>query len=251
MRIRVQRTVNVVPEYQNKFLELAQTGIQRFRDGTGIEPDLFVNLRPKGRPVEVRIFTDFESMAQYEDIFLHKILQQDDSYLDSAEAAVDMIYEEPQDELYVRLDVDDHFMNRKGGRVATSGLDLSRSAPMNKKVAIYRTEREYCASKGRLRDVMRLNFEFIQNLHGATGHAADYFCTRFHAGSIGCSKLYFDSDDCPVCGPAFLQQDQEMATNPGLLQRPPITTMLQRILPNTLAFDVRARAQAPAVAASP
>jgi hypothetical protein len=221
-------------------LQLALTGIERFRNATGIEPDLFVNLRPEGRPVEVRIFTDFESMAQYEDIFLHRTLQ-DNTYLDAAEAAVDMIYDEPQDEMYVRLDVDDHFMNRRGGSVATSGLDLTRNAPLNKKVATYRFEREYCASKGRLRDVMSLNFQFMQDLHRTAGHAADYFCTRFAAARIGCSKQHIDADDCPQCGPAFLQQDHEIATNhPGLLLGPPITRVYQRILPSTLTFNLRA-----------
>jgi hypothetical protein len=77
MQIRVQRSINVIPEYQKKFLEFALKGIEHFRSITGIEPELFVNLRPVDRPVEVRIFTDFESMAQYEDIFLHKTLRDD------------------------------------------------------------------------------------------------------------------------------------------------------------------------------
>jgi len=212
MQIRVKRSINVIPEYQNKFLEFALKGIEHFRNATGIEPELFVNLRPVDRPVEVTVFTDFESMAQYEDIFLHKMLR-DDSYLDMPEVVVDMIYNQPQDEMYVRLDADDHFMNRKGGRVVTtSTLDLSRSASLNKKVATYRTEREYRASKGRLRDTMFLSFEFMHNLYGASGHAADLFCTRFSILGIGTVKLYFDSDDCPQCGPAFLQQDHEIAT---------------------------------------
>jgi hypothetical protein len=161
------------------------------------------------------------------------------------EVVVDMIDNQPQDEMYVRLDADDHFMNRKGGKVvATSTLDLSRSASLNKKVATYRTEREYRASKGRLRDTKFLSFGFMHNLYGASGHAADLFCTRFSARGIGSVKLYFVSNDCPQCGPAFLQQDQEIATkHQDLLQHPPTTTVYNRILPTTLPYDVRASTQ--------
>ncbi|KRQ04942.1 hypothetical protein [Bradyrhizobium manausense] len=244
MQIRVQRTVHVLPEFQRRFLDISLKSIEHFRAITGVEPDLFVNLRPQGPPVEVCIFADFESMAQYEDIFLHKALR-DNDYLDVPEATVEMIYEQPLDEMYVRLDVDDHFMNRKGDKVvAASGLNLSRNAPLNKKVAAFRTERMYRASKGRLRDMMLLSFEFLHNLHRKTGHAADLFCTRFSIASIGSVKAFFDHDDCPECGPAFLQQDHEIATqHQGLLQRPPITTIYQRILPATIDYDLGARDQ--------
>ncbi|MER9439196.1 hypothetical protein [Mesorhizobium sp. M0618] len=204
-----------------------------------------MNLYSGTASVEVRIFTDFESMAQYEEIFLHTALQ-NDKYLDVAESAVDMILDEPQDEMYVRLDADDFFMNRKGdGQIETGSLDLSRTAPLNKKVATFRTEREYCASKGRLRDVMQLNFQFAQDLKVLTGHGSDYFCTRFSALRIGSSKLYFDSEDCPQCADAFLEQDLDIATRfPGLLLSPPMTKVYKRITSDTLSFNMRGGAHA-------
>lgn len=246
MQIRVQRTVNVLPYQQNRFFELALRGIERFREENGIEPDLFVNLQSTERPVDVRFFIDFESMAQYETIFLHKTLH-DDSYLDMPETAVDMIYDQPCDEMYVRMDLEDHFMNRKGDKViATSDLDLSRDAKLNKTVATYRIEREYRASKGRLRDTMRTSFEFMHSIYKSTGHAGDLFCTRFSPLRIGSVKLYFDSNDFPQSGPAFLQQDQELATgHHDLLQGPPITKVYQRIQPQTVKFDFRASGAAP------
>lgn len=248
MQIRVQRRVNVIPEYQNKFLDLALRGVERIQETMGIQPDLFLNLYTENKAVEVRIFTDFESMAQYEELFLHKVLR-DDSFLDAAESAVEMVYDNPQDEMYVRMDIEDYFMNRKGGAIKRSNIDLSHEARLNKQPATFRTEREYYASKGRLRDVMQMNFEFADDLKASTGIGADYFCTRFSAARIGSSKLYFDHDDCPQCGEIFLEQDQLISShNDGLLLRRPITTVYKRITAETLGFNVKKFARASASA---
>jgi hypothetical protein len=238
MKIRVQRKIEVYPRFQNKFLNVLVADAEKFFNKTNVYPDIFVNLYKNASAVEVRIFTDFDSLAEYEEIFLHKVLK-DTKYLDVAEGLVDMIVDEPQDEMYVRMDVEDVFMNRKHKVKPGKNLDLSQSAKLNKGRATFRTEREYCASKGRLADVMKMNFDFAEKFKIGTGHGVDYFCTRFSAARIGCSKIFWDSDECPQCASAFLQQDQEIAVRfEGLLKAPPMTTVYRRVDAELLAFDL-------------
>ncbi len=238
MKIRVQRKIDVYPRYQNKFLNVLVNDAEAFRKKTNIQPDIFVNLYKNGSTVEVRIFTDFDSLAEYEELFLHKVLR-DAKYLDVAESLVDMIVDEPQDEMYVRMDIEDVFMNRKHKVKPGKNIDLRQSAHLNKGRAKFRTEREYCASKGRLADVMKMNFDFAEKFKIGTGHGIDYFCTRFSAAGIGCSKMFWDSDECPQCASALLQQDQEIAVRfEGLLKTPPMTTVYRRVDAELLAFDL-------------
>ncbi len=238
MKIRVQRKIEVYPKFQNKFLNVLFNDAEKFYKKTNIYPDVFVNLYKNASAVEVRIFTDFDSLAEYEEIFLHKVLK-DTKYLDVAEGLVDMIVDEPQDEMYVRMDTDDVFMNRKHKMKPGKSLDLGQSAKLNKGRAKFRTEREYCASKGRLADVMKMNFDFAEKFKIGTGHGIDYFCTRFSAARIGCSKIFWDSDECPQCASAFLQQDHEIAIRfEGLLKTPPMTTVYRRVDAELLAFDL-------------
>ena len=240
MKIRVQRKIEVLPIFQNKFLSIALESAERIGEATGVHPETFVNLYKNSSNVEVRIFTDFESMAQYEDLFLHKVLK-DSRYLDAAESLVDMIIDEPQDEMYVRMDTEDYFLSRKHKVEAGKHIDLKHEASLNKRRGIYRVEREYCASKGRLADVMKVNFEFAERFKAGTGHSVDYFCTRFSAARIGCSKIFFDPDECPECGPAFLEQDQEIARFEGLLKTPPMTTVYKRVDSALLSYNLAKR----------
>jgi hypothetical protein len=238
MKIRVQRKIEIYPRFQHKFLSVLVNDAERLFKKTNVYPDIFINLYKNASAVEVRIFTDFDSLAQYEEIFLHKVLK-DSKYLDVAESLVDMIVDEPQDEMYVRMDTEDAFMNRKHKIKPVTNLDLRHAAKLNKGRATFRTEREYCASKGKLADVMKMNFEFADKFKDATGHGVDYFCTRFSAARIGCSKIFWDSDECPECAAVFLRQDLEIATNfEGLLKTPPMTTVYRRVDAELLSFDL-------------
>ena len=205
-----------------------------------MHPEVFVNLYKNSSNVEVRVFTDFESLAQYEDLFLHKVLR-DAKYLDTAEGLYDMIVDEPQDEMYVRMDTEDFFLSTKHKVKTGKNIDLKRDAKLNKRLGTYRIEREYCASKGRLADVMKMNFDFAERFKGGTGHSVDYFCTRFSAERIGCSKIFFDPDECPECGPAFFEQDQEIAQFEGLLKTPPMTTVYKRVDAAFLSYNLAKR----------
>jgi hypothetical protein len=175
-------------------------------------------------------------MAQYEDLFLGKMLS-DSRYLESAEKAVKMIVKEPFDALFVRLRPDDYFMNKGAGKRHDFAFEKAGPKPATK--ARYRREREYCASKGRLRDVMQITFEFMDRMYKATKTVPDYFCTRFHEESIGCSKLFLDLDNCPMCGPAFFEQDEELSRHSGLLTTPPINRLFTRVTSEDVNFNLK------------
>ena len=77
-----------------------------------------------------------------------------------------MITDEPLDELFVRLSPDDYFMNLHGDKRRQFEFEKVKANPKVK--PRYRREREYCASKGRLREVMQLNFAFMEDFYKAT-----------------------------------------------------------------------------------
>jgi hypothetical protein len=148
---------------------------------------------------------------------------------------VDLILEEPHDEMYVRLKADDYFMNAKG-IVDVSPVESARKFDVKSRPS-YRREREYCAAKGKLRDVMAIQFKFISDFHVKTGLGIDYFCTRFSQDRIGCSKAYIDFDSCPMCDPAFNEQDQLIATERSdLLLIPPVDRLYRRVTPDFGSF---------------
>ena len=240
MKIRVQRKIEVFPTFQRKFLSAALESAEKFGKNTGVHPEVFINLYKNSSNVEVRVFTDFDSLAQYEDLFLHKVLK-DSKYLDAAESLYDMIVDEPQDEMYVRMDTEDFFLSKKHKVKPGAHINLKHDANLNKRRGTYRIEREYCASKGRLADVMKMNFDFAERFKIGTGHSIDYFCTRFSAARIGCSKIFFDPDECPECGPAFLEQDQEIAQVEGLLKTPPMTTVYKRVDAALVSYNLAKR----------
>jgi hypothetical protein len=158
----------------------------------GVNPEPYVKAESDGKTFDVIITTEFDSMAEYEEKFLHKLLK-NDSFLDGAEAAVVMIVDNPRDEMYVRLESDDYFMHRKGD----IGLDrLADSAPTEQKK--YLVERMFRAKPGKLREIMALNFKLMEEEAKKTGVMPKYFCTRFTAGRIGATvqvRSFNDSNE--------------------------------------------------------
>lgn len=227
MEIRIQRSVSVLPEYNRQFITVALQGAAHAKKVMGVEPEIFYNAEGSDGNADFRIFTDFQSMEQYEKSFLEKLLL-DSTYLRLSEKMVKMISDEPLDELFVRLRPNDYFMNLGVKKVKKYDFE---SAPARKSQPRYRREREYCAAKGRLREVMQLNFGFMDSFYRGTGNPPSYFCTRFSVERIGCSKMFFDFDDnCPICGPAFLEQDELFSSKfNGMLLTKPIDSLFMRV----------------------
>ncbi len=230
MEIRVQRTIAVLPQHARNFISLALKVAERSQQVMGIESEVFYNPHSGGDTMEFKVFTDFDSLATYESRFLGALLH-DTNYLQLAANAVEMILDEPRDEMLVRLTPDDFFMNL-GGPVQRREFNFEMAPPtMPASPARFRRVREYTASKGQLREVMKMNFEFIDNFYGATGGGLpSYYCTRFATLRIGSSMLFYDSDECPICTPSFIEQDEDIAANrAGLLVRRPIDLLYTRV----------------------
>lgn len=228
MRIRVMRSVSVYPEHKEKFFELTLKGVEHAKQAVGIDAEPFVVLDEESPRVNVRIYTDFESVAQYEELFLHGLLK-DGEFLDVPEAAVDMIHDNPLDELYVRLDVEDYFMNRYGN----VGLGRDEVVKRTEKLP-YRIERLFTASKGRLREAMQVNFEYFRDIKERTGEHIGYHCTRFAAGRIGGAVQDREVESLVGMEEQFIEQDQILASRPGLLLRPTVNTVMRRITTDML-----------------
>jgi hypothetical protein len=204
----------------------------------GVETDIYYCTEKDEDGASFCSFTDFDSLAQYEEVFLGNLLH-DSKYLQLAANAVDAITHEPLDELFVRLKPDDYFMNLGVENRPKFTFETAKADPSTKRR--YRRERHYSVSKGRLREAMRINFEFIEAFYKATGNAPEVFCTRFSAAGIGSSKMYFDVDDCPVCDPAFIEQDHAIQTKlPGLLMRMPTDRWHVRITEEHANFTLSA-----------
>jgi hypothetical protein len=230
MRIRVKRSVSVYPQYKQQFLELTLKGIEGARQAVGIEPEAFVDLNETPNRLDVKIFTDFDSLAQYEDLFLHKLLK-NDSFLDGPEAAVEMIHDNPRDEMFVRLDVKDYFMNRKGD----AGFDVLPEPAKSDKKALYLMERMYATAKGRLREMMQITFRHIEEFAEKTGVVPDFHCTRFTAGRIGGAQETTPIDGSLNWEEHYAAHDRMLDEKyPGLLLRPTVTTMYRRVTEDML-----------------
>lgn len=242
MRIRVKRSVSVYPQYKQQFLELTLKGIEGARQAVGIEPEAFVDLNESSDRLEVKIFTDFDSLAQYEDLFLHRLLK-NDNFLDGPEAAVEMIHDNPRDEMFVRLDVKDYFMNRKGD----SGFAVLPEPKKSDKKSLYLMERMYSTSKGRLREMMQITFRHIEEFAAKTGVVPDFHCTRFTAGRIGGAQETTPIDNDLKWEEHYAEHDRMIDEKyPGLLQRPTTTTFYRRVTEDMLNVrpevgDVEAR----------
>ena len=182
MRIRVKRTVSVYEQHRKPFLTLLLKACEGARQTAGVNPQPYVKAESDGKTFDVVVTTEFDSMAQYEEKFLHTLLKNDD-FLDGAESAVGMIVDNPRDEMYVRLEPDDYFMHRKG---EVELEHLQDGAPSEQKK--YAVERMFRAKPGKLREIMALNFKLMEEEAKKTGVMPKYYCTRFTAGRIGASE---------------------------------------------------------------
>ncbi len=182
MRVQVRRNVSVYEEYRDPFLTLLLKACDGAREAVGVSPRPYVKAESDGKTFDVLVTTEFSSMAEYEEKFLHSLLMNDD-FLDGAESAVDMIVDNPRDELLVRLEPNDYFMHRKG-EIALDKLEATEETEQKK----YLLERMFRAKPGKLRDIMALNFKLMEDEAIKTGVMPKYFCTRFTAGRIGASK---------------------------------------------------------------
>lgn len=182
MRIRIKRSVSVYEEHRQPFLTLLLKACDGAREAVGVNPQPYLKAESDGKTFDVIITTEFDSMAEYEEKFLHQLLK-NDQFLDGAESATGMIVDNPRDEMYVRLESNDYFMHRKG----EIDLDfIEDSAPTEQKK--YLVERMFRAKPGKLRDIMALNFTLMEDEAKKTGTLPKYFCTRFTAGRIGASE---------------------------------------------------------------
>lgn len=234
MKIRIHRSMSVVPQYTPEFVRAALDVEARATEVMGVESDFFYFHDESTKTAEFRVFTDFESMAQYEEVFLGSLLH-DGTYLKMAASAVEMITDEPRDEMFVHMAPDDFFMNLGTSERPVYSFEKANLEPVKGR---YRREREFCASKGRLRDVMRMQFDFTERFYLETGMVPNYVCTRFSAERIGCSKASYDFDECPVCDPLFMEQDALI--QPGMLLSPPIDRLYERVT-EQMSFNLAAR----------
>jgi hypothetical protein len=242
MEVRIQRTISVHPAHTRKFISLALDMAEQTMKVMGVESEVFYNLHSPAQTADFRIFTDFDSLASYEKLFLGTLLR-DDNYLNMAAAAVDMITDEPLDELFVRLLPDDYFMNL-GKTKKPQKFSFEKQSKTNKTRSRYRIEREYCASKGRLREVMQMNFSFMNDFFKASSVVPDFFCTRFSTKRIGSTKLYIDSDEYLHCTPAFIEQDDQInSLFSELLLGQPTNSLFMRVTREDAVFSLASKAK--------
>jgi hypothetical protein len=236
VEVLIQRTVSVPPPLVTEFMKVSLEAAELSKKVMGVETDLFLKRGGHWKNAQFVLHTIFPSIALYERVFLCGLLY-DDTYLRLAASAVKLITDEPLDELYVRLHPSDHFMNLDKKKREVFAFE---NAPERDVKPAFRIEREYCATKGRLREVMEINFGYMDRLYRKTNKAPKYFCTRFAASRIGCSKMYIDLDPGdPPPFDAFMAQDQLITRNhEDLLLTPPIETIMTRITPGHLDAQI-------------
>jgi hypothetical protein len=231
--IRIRRTVSVPPQSVRDFMAAVLEVSNHSEKTMGVDTDVFVNVHNPSDDVQFCIFTDFDSLAQYEEKFLHRLLS-DSKYLDLAENAASLITDEPRDELFVRLKPDDYFMNLRGDK--KPAFAYTGRKPTQK--TTYRRSRLFKASPGRLREVMQMNFEFLGRIQQKTGLSGEYFCTRFAADRIGGSEQQIDTPTSSrVLDAAFWEQDAEISSKyQGLLLTRPVDTLYRRVTAEDVTF---------------
>lgn len=202
MRIMIKRSVAVYEEYRKPFLSLLLKACEGAREAVGVTARPYVKAESNGKTFDVVVYSEFDSMAEYEDKFLHTLLK-NDGFLDGAESASDMIVDNPRDELFVRLETDDYFMHRKG-EIALEEQEEDTSAQKK-----YMIERMFHAKPGKLRDTMAANFKLMEDEFTKTGTAPKYFCTRFAAGRIGGSTQVRSFDDANELDKQLMNYDDK------------------------------------------
>jgi len=221
MRVRIKRSVSVYEEHRQPFLTLLLKACDGARKAVGVNPEPYLKAESDGKTFDVIITTEFASMAEYEEKFLHQLLK-NDQFLDGAESATSMIVDNPRDEMYVRLESNDYFMHRKG----EIDLDfIEDNAPTEQKK--YLVEQMFRAKPGKLRDIMTLNFKLMEDEAKRTGVMPKYFCTRFTAGRIGASKSVRSYNDPIELDRQVLDYDDKF--DDSLLTSPIENTYYRRV----------------------
>jgi hypothetical protein len=247
MQVMVVRNVNVKPECVGEFMKYSLDAVKKTQNAIGVKPDVFVRQDHSGAGFDFRIFTEFDSMAQYETVFLEGLLK-NGTYLDIAERGVSLVTAEPRDELLVRLSPDDFFMVRKSERIEYDFEQKKRNVSSPR----YRREFELCAEKGRLREVMRDCFDVMERFTALTDIPPDLYCTRFTAGRIGSVRMYLDYDDCPVCDGLYFHLNEKYASSmKTALLSPPSNTLFLRVTDKLASFSEFDFASAPHAADQP
>jgi len=211
--------VAVKPSMLQDFWDVSLNGAEYVESRTKIRPEVFSVRDGTSSPTDAKIFMDFDSMAQYEDLFLHGLLY-DAEYLTLAEQSLPMIVQEPSDEMFVLMDKDDFFMNLKDqSKRAPANLPRSALVPQR-----YRVCQHVDVTAGGLREVMKYSFDFMDKFEQEVGFRPQLFCTRFSRERIGCSKMYFDFDDCPMCDATIQRFNEQMMND--------LPRVIDTIMPN-------------------
>jgi hypothetical protein len=236
MQVRVIRTIEVKPACLSEFFDLTLKGAEYVESRTGVQPEVFWVRHGSKRPTDAKVFMDFESLAEYEKLFLEGLLY-DERYLRMSEQAAHMITEEPRDELLVLMDKDDFFMNLNGGS-AESGAQPANRPLRPREARRYRLTRHVDVRTGKLRDFMQASFAFMDRFESVVGFRPDLFCTRFTQERIGCTNMFFDYDDCPMCEPILMRQTEELVKTAGdVVDGVPTDELFVRVGPEALATE--------------
>jgi hypothetical protein len=242
MRVRVVRTIHVKPGRFHDFLELSLKAAEHAAQRTKIRPDVFWVKHGGESATDVVVHMDFDSLAQYEKLFLEGLLF-DQEYLTVAEQGADMVKREPNDGLIVLMDKDDFFMNMKDktkGAASKPATPARGSIPPQR----YRVGRYLSVPSGKLRKAMQHSFEFMDNFERAAKFRPELYCTRFTADSIGSVNMFFDFDNCPMCEPALMQHTRLLQKQDSdLIDTDPVDRLLVRVTPQDLGFDIAAAAR--------
>jgi len=154
--------------------------------------------------------------------------------LDDVASGVEMIHDNPRDEMFVRLKTDDYFMNRKG-EYNFADMSALRSDEKTK----YRVDRLLCVAPGRLKEAMAVYFGFNQEYAEKFGRLPDFFCTRFASNRIGGVSPEVDVNNLHGVRELFAEHDRIIAEkHPGLLMQPTIDSYLRRITDDIIGKKV-------------
>jgi hypothetical protein len=238
MEVRVVRTVEVKPESIRDFLRLSLDVAKYVSSKINITPDVYWWRHGSNGEADFAIFTDFPSLAIYEKEFLEGLLF-DKVYLDLVETGGRMIHREPQDELLVRMDRNDFFMNLKNpGATPQPKVRAAQGARPR-----YRRLRGFYSAPNKLRDVMMHSFDVFDRFEALTGVTPEIYCTRFtYRSGIGSVRQFFDyGDPPPGSDPFFLAHNQEFnRVLPGATDKPPVDELYVLVTEDHANFGLAA-----------
>lgn len=238
MEVRIKRSISVRPEKLLDFFKVVPQIIDHSNDLMGVETELFYNLHA-GADGEIRFctFTDFSSVGEYGKLFAD-VLYNDAKYCELIYKSLDSLVTHPVDELFSRERTDTSLLS-DSLKVASDFTFDSATEDKNIKRR-YRREREYRISKGRIRELIRINFQFMEDFYRATNDAPKTFFSRFSASGLGSLRMHLDVDDILVCDRALLEQIQTLASAaPGLLTSQPTDSWYVRVTPEYREFELR------------